>query len=455
MTKKSKELEPARAFLSRQFPQGAAVLCAVSGGLDSMCLLHLMSDWGRTHGFAVTAAHFNHQLRGEDADRDEAFVRSWCAAREIPFLAGRGDVRAAAEKEGLSVEEAARKLRYGFLREAAEKSRCAAILTAHHAGDSAETLLLNLVRGTGLKGLCGIPPSRDGVLRPFLQLSRDQLAEYAAAHRLPHREDATNEDPGAASRNLIRLEIMPLLREINPEAAEHMARTAAVLRETEQGLSKMAEQYLRRAAIRAGQVSIPLAVLAEVPDFLLPQVLLGLFDRLGAGRKDIGSVHLEALRRLIGAHGGRISLPHGITARLAAAQLLLETRTPPVSGAELERGHPLRWGVYTLTLLDQPAGEGLALRSGPEWEPVFVAPCPPGARLTLPETNGGARTVKRLCADRGIPFPEREQLPAVYLSGRLAAVWRLGVNTQFLPAGNACRFIQIIKEKTEEREHDQ
>ena len=407
------ELPAAGAFLLERFPRGGRVLCAVSGGLDSMCLLHYLDTWGRAHGFAPAAAHFHHQLR-KAADADQRFVEDWCAARHIPCFTGSGDTRALADAEGLSAEEAARKLRYGFLEETARREGFDAILTAHHADDNAETMLLNLVRGTGLRGLAGIPRQRDGILRPFLEISREDLAAYAAAHHLPHVEDETNTDPDAAARNLVRLQVMPLLRRLNPRAAEHMARTAARLAEMDTGLSDLTERYLRAVRVQPDRVTISLANLAEVPEFLRPQVLLGLFDMLEVGRKDIGAVHLEALERL--------------------------------------KNCPLCWGDYTLTLLDHREGPGLALQPGPEWEHVSVAPCDPGARLTLPGERGG-RTVKRLCLDRHISLSERDRLPALYLGDRLAAVWGLGVDTEFAPEGTPCRFIQI-KKKTEENHHE-
>lgn len=450
------ELAPAREFLRQQFPAGARVLCAVSGGLDSMCLLYFLDTWGPSAGFTAAAAHFNHQLRGEAADRDEDFVRTWCAGRNIPCYAGRGDTRALAAGEGLSLEEAARKLRYAFLEETAAREGFDAILTAHHADDNAETVLLNLIRGTGSAGLAGIPAQRGSLFRPFLQITRDTLAAYAAAHQVPHVEDETNARADAADRNLLRLEVMPLLRQINPRAVEHMSAAAGRLREMETGLEDLTARYLRAASCQPGRVTIPLGKLAEVPDFLRPKVLLGLFDLLGTGRRDIGAVHLEAIGRLWASHGNdaRISLPHGVTARLAASRLILETLPTPRTRAELVLECPLRWGGYTLTLLDHRSGEGLALCPGPVGEPVAVAPCDAGARLTLPGTHGGGRTVKRLCLDRGIPLAERESLPAIYAGESLAAVWGLGVDLRFLPEGDGpCRFIQIMKD-TEEKTYE-
>ena len=450
------ELAPARDFLRRRFPAGARVLCAVSGGLDSMCLLYFLDTWGPSAGFTAAAAHFNHQLRGEAADRDEDFVRTWCAGRNIPCYAGRGDTRALAAGEGLSLEEAARKLRYAFLEETAAREGFDAILTAHHADDNAETVLLNLIRGTGSAGLAGIPAQRGSLFRPFLQITRDTLAAYAAAHQVPHVEDETNARADAADRNLLRLEVMPLLRQINPRAVEHMSAAAGRLREMETGLEDLTARYLRAASCQPGRVTIPLGKLAEVPDFLRPKVLLGLFDLLGTGRRDIGAVHLEAIGRLWASHGNdaRISLPHGVTARLAASRLILETLPTPRTRAELVLECPLRWGGYTLTLLDHRSGEGLALCPGPVGEPVAVAPCDAGARLTLPGTHGGGRTVKRLCLDRGIPLAERESLPAIYAGESLAAVWGLGVDLRFLPEGDGpCRFIQIMKD-TEEKTYE-
>lgn len=440
---------------------GEKVLCAVSGGLDSMCLLHMLDAWCRERGGRCAAAHFNHGLRGAAAERDEAFVREICEAWGVPLAAGRGDVREHAGREGLSVEEAARNLRYGFLRRAAEEAGCGRIYTAHHAGDNAETVLLNLIRGTGLAGLTGMDWERDGICRPLLGVTREELEAYAAQRNIPHVEDETNAEPEAAARNFLRLQVMPLLKELNPRAEEHIGQAAQRLREADRFLEAEAAARTAHAEVQEGRAALAMDALAAAPEAVRPRMLLRLFDCLGVGRKDVGAVHLEALtdlpRRTARGKEGRLSLPCGVTARYGRRWLVLETRPPALTEARLVPGRPLRWGDYALTLLDGPGeGDGIAFswRGKPGESPaVTVAPCPPGGRLTLPGSRGG-RSVKRLCLDRGISLAERERLPAFYVENRLAAVWRLGVDAAFAPEGREpVRFIKI-KKHLEEDGHD-
>ena len=434
------ELAAARTVLDRELPRGGRVLCAVSGGLDSMCLLHFLHTWGRTRNFTVLAAHFNHRLREKSADRDEAFVRHWCAAEGIPFFSGSGDVRELAAEEGLSVEEAARKLRYAFLEETAAREGCAAILTAHHADDNAETMLLNLLRGTGIRGLAGIPEVRGNILRPFLQITRAELAEYAAAHDIPHVEDETNQLDDAA-RNVLRHRVLPVLRELNPRAAENMARTAELALRDEEALTCAAERLLEQGGTEPGRCAwLPVRSCDGQPPAVLARTVGIMLERTGGHRKDLTAAHTEAVLELLrGLPGRAIDLPYGLTARREADVLRICRKNVPET-AVLRTGVPTEWNGWTLTLLDRPAGMGLALRSGDET--VTVGPCPPGERLTLPETHGGGRTVKRLCLDRGIPLAERETLPAIYLNGKLAAGWRLGADVRCQGGG---RFIRVMK----------
>ena len=188
-------------------PDCGVVLCAVSGGADSMCLLAWMQELSSNYGFSVAATDYHHGLRGDAADRDEEFVREYCAAQQIPFYAGHGDVRAAAQKNDWSLEEAGRNLRYAFLEKTAEQISAVRIATAHHRGDNAETVLMNLIRGTGLTGLSGIQPVRGIFIRPLLDTSREEIEGYLHQRKIDFVEDETNQEL-VYTRNRIRHEIL-------------------------------------------------------------------------------------------------------------------------------------------------------------------------------------------------------------------------------------------------------
>ena len=433
--------------------RGRPALCAVSGGLDSMCLLDLLDRWCRERDGRVVAAHFNHRLRGAEADRDETFVRDWCAAHDIAFVSSSGDVRGLMEREGLSLEEAARKLRYDFLRQEAEKlGQHIKIYTAHHADDNAETILFNLIRGTGVAGLTGMAYQQNGICRPLLDVTREELAAYAAARHIPHVEDTTNADPGAAARNFLRLEVMPRLRQINPRAVEHINDAGRRLRVADQSLEEEASRRTAHVEVQEGRVTLSRQALAEATDAVRPRMLLRLFDLLGVGRRDITAAHLQAILHLtrdtLWGRESRVDLPQGVTARYCREWLILETRPQLLTEVQLLQECPVAWGDYRITLLDHREGEGLALRPWRQGERMglTVGPAAPGDRLVLPETHGGGRSIKRLCMDRRISLPERDRLPAVYAGGCLAAVWRLGVDMAFAaPEGEPCRFIQITE----------
>ena len=421
------------------------VLCAVSGGLDSMCLLDMAAArWD----LRVTAAHFNHHLR-PTADRDEDFVRTWCHQRGIPAVFGGGDVLGARAQSGASLEEAARELRYAFLLAEQKRLGCVYLLTAHHADDNAETILLNLLRGTGLRGLTGIPPCRDGILRPLLGVTRRELEDYAAARGIPHVEDETNQTDDAA-RNVLRHQVLPVLKALNPRAVENLCRTAGILRADETALEAEAQALCARCHVRPGEwAELPLALCRDVSGAVLCRVVQALLSQVGGHRRDVAAVHVEAALSLREKPPGKaVSLPYGMTAARTPTSLRFTLRTA-LPSASLVPGRPVSWGRYTLTLLDAPSGPGLSLAAGGA---VTAAPCPPEGRLTLPGSRG-ARTVKRLCLDRRISLEERAALPGFYVDGRLAAVWPLGVDVEFLPEGGACRFIQIIKRA--EEKHDE
>ena len=210
-------------------PRSGVLLCAVSGGADSVYLLHKLRELAGETGYVLECAHFNHCLRGAESDRDEDFVRGLCEALGIRAHFGRGEVAAFAARMGLGEEDAARRLRYAFLEETADKIGAIAIATAHTADDNAETMLLNLARGAGLRGLCGIPERRGRIIRPMLGVTRREVEEYLAERGITHVEDSSNARDDYA-RNRIRHRAVPALLSVNPEFAQAAGRAAVLLR---------------------------------------------------------------------------------------------------------------------------------------------------------------------------------------------------------------------------------
>lgn len=250
-------------------PKGTRVLCAVSGGADSMCLLHFLHTNAQRLGISVCAAHFNHKLRGAQADADQAFVERWCAENGVHCEVGSGDVKAFAEQNAMGTEEAARVLRYEFLEKSADKLGCTAIATAHNSDDNAETVLFNLTRGSGAKGLCGIPPKRGRLIRPLLATSRAEIEAYLAENGIPHVEDATNAGDDY-TRNVIRHKVMPVLRGINPAFSAAVMRTTELLREDEEYLSATAADFINGNFING---SLPVSELKALPEPVAARVL--------------------------------------------------------------------------------------------------------------------------------------------------------------------------------------
>ena len=431
----SKPVVDAAAWMERfgMFPPpGGTILCAVSGGRDSVCLLDYLWRLGQERGFSVAAAHLNHGMR-PTAQRDEELVRRLCRQRDIPFYTEKVDVYALCDVWRLTVEETGRRARYEFLRRTAASIGAASIATAHHREDQAETVLLQLLRGTGPQGLAGIPPVREGIIRPLLDTPRAAIDAYIAAHDLPYVTDETNLDTHYA-RNRLRLEIMPQLLTINPSAPAHICRTADILRAENDYLDAQAAALLPDTG-----TALPCHTLLSAPAALRPRMLRLLADRLGAGKKDFTAAHYRALETLAQT-GGALSLPGGASAVCRDGALTLSDAPAPLDEAALRPGDNLA-GLWRITLSDAPVPDALALRSGP-WT---VRPWRRDDRLTLPGSRG-SRSLKRLFAERGIAPPERDTWPVLCLAGRPAAVWRVGIDQKALPerSGNTI-YITITK----------
>ncbi len=304
----------AAAFAANGITQQDGLLVGVSGGMDSVALLHILCGL-RTVGWVkeLFAAHVNHGIR-DAAENDAAFVRALCADWGVRLYETRVDVPKLRAQSGQTLEEAARDARYAFLHEAKIKSGASWIVTAHHMDDQAETVLMHLLRGAGLAGLCGMKTISGDIFRPLLGVSRSELAAYMEEYALSYCTDETNMEPSCL-RNRIRLELLPLLKEgYNPSISEGLARMAALLFEDEAYLCAEAEHKLREAALPAGGydrnmlLALPMPIQTRAVRLMLSQE--GALYNL----QQAGVYRLCAL--LKGRTGARMELPNGMEARI-------------------------------------------------------------------------------------------------------------------------------------------
>ncbi len=285
----------------RMLSPGDKVVVGLSGGADSVALLHILKELqDGPLNIRLFAAHINHGIRGEHAREDASFAQDLCNKWGIPFFLEEVDIPALARSMSQSEEEVGRQIRYGFFREVAVKVNGNKIATAHHKNDQAETILHNLIRGTGMQGLTGMPAISDGILiRPLLEVTKQQIMEYLDLHSLSYQEDATNKD-STYTRNRIRNQLIPDLEsDFNPDIVDGLVRMSGILREEEDFLSnytwnlyqKYSKSYLNKLVIDLKSFdSCHLAIQKRLVRVALRE-LRGDLD-------DVSSSHVEAVIKL-------------------------------------------------------------------------------------------------------------------------------------------------------------
>ena len=385
---------------------GDTVICAVSGGADSVALLfafYLLKD---KLDITLEAAHFNHHLRGEESDRDEAFVRQLCDRYDIPLHLGGGEILPG--KKGL--EAAARDARYGFLRSLHGK-----IATAHTADDNAETVLMHLIRGTGLKGLGGITPVHGNVIRPMLRTTRQDVEAFLEEWCLSHIEDSSNETD-AFLRNRIRHHVMPLLTCENPKIAENLSQMALRLRLDEEFLSEQIDS-----------TTLPtVESLKTMPKALRSRTLEAFLKRSGV--KEPEDAHLALAESLVFSDkpSARASFSGGVTiAREYDALVCLPQEAVPEETVLPCPGEVFFAG---LRVSCEYAAEAVNTRD------AFTV-CPVG-EIRIRSRNsgdsirlsGGSKSLKKLFIDRKIPAARRQLIPVVCDDAGILGVYTIGAN---------------------------
>ena len=386
-------LSKLRSFVKEQqlIARGDSIVCAVSGGADSMALLWALYLLKEEWELDLSAAHFNHHLRGEESDRDEQFVRDFCSGYGIPLHVGSAQV--AAGEKGL--EAAARDARYAYLSTLPGK-----IATAHTADDNAETVLMHLVRGTGLKGLGGIAPNRGNLIRPMLLVTRQDVESFLSEYAVPHISDSSN-DTDLFLRNRLRHHVMPLLKEENPRLAENLSATALRLREDEQALAGLAVM-----------ATPDVAVLRSMAPAIRTRALETFLK--ASGVREPEAVHIRLLENLVFSDNpsARANFPGGITIgrNYASLEVLPETQTVKLDFTCSPASEIINTpDMFTVV----PVGK------------VFVRSRRSGDRIRLP---GGTKSIKKLFIDRKIPAARRDCVPILCDDAGILGIPGISVN---------------------------
>lgn len=453
-------LAPIRALCVEygMLQRGNMVLLALSGGRDSMALLSALMELRKIFGFSLSAAHFNHKLRGEESERDAAFVKEYCETHHIPIYMGEGEVRAEAVRTQCGLEETARNLRYAFLEDAAAQCGAQQIATAHHADDNLETLLLHLVRGAGLRGLTGIPPVRGKIIRPLLTTTRASIDGYVKENEIPFVEDSSNEDQSLA-RNRLRQSVLPVLTELNPNLPQLSATAMRTLRQDEAYLEAQAAALFRKAKRAEDGMVIDVSLLSSAPRALASRVVRRMLEEIEAPMPSW--VHLTGILAIAAGSdpAAALHLPGGVLVQRVYADLLVawdfaNEPLPPFEKVSVQREGETVLGSWTLSCRrvsapenPQQAGNRAYLSLARLGTQLSLRARQTGDELALPGRR--RKTLKKLMIEEKIPRRVRERIPVLADESGLLAVASLGADRSRLAApGEDSIEITFIQKET-------
>ncbi|GFI61151.1 tRNA(Ile)-lysidine synthase [Clostridiales bacterium] len=304
--------------------KGDSIVAGISGGADSCALVHLLADLRCTIGLKLTAVHINHQIRGEEADHDEDYAKAFCESLGVEIFVYKCDVPSIAKNLCVSEEEAGRIVRYQKFNDAAKSIGANKISVAHNLNDRTETLIMNLCRGSGLRGLSGIEAVSRNIIRPLIECSRSQIERYCEEHFIDYCTDSTNLK-NDYTRNKIRNILIPWLKEnINPAADINIANTAALLREEEDFLEILASTAYERAIVDKSdnKTVLKYTLLTEENPVIRRRVIRAALKNLRPELKNLSRVHIEAADKILsGETGKKLNLPGGIVIKKSYGSL--------------------------------------------------------------------------------------------------------------------------------------
>lgn len=396
------------------------VLVAVSGGADSVALLNLLHELG----YRVIALHCNFHLRGEESDRDQRFVETLCEELHIALHTAHFDTKEYAATHKLSIEMAARELRYDWFRTRLESLGAQAIAVGHHLDDQAETLLLNLLRGTGIRGMAAMHPRQGNIVRPLLGVNRSEIEHYLAEHHLDFITDSSNLEADVL-RNRIRLQVMPLLRQLQPAAPTTLARAAEHIGQALPYYLKGVEESMAQAGFSANRLCTDTFIRNGSPLLLLHEWL---------GPHGFNTTQVQDIHRHIDGQPGRMWESHTHRLLLDRQQLLLTEKDPANAAPEIETKE-----VDTIG----PTGPEFAYVDADRIEqPLTVRPIQAGDWF-IPFGMTGRKLVSDFLTDHKLSRFQKER-QWVLCSGQ-EIVWLIGLraDNRFRITPQTTRIIQI------------
>ncbi|MBQ1920563.1 MAG: tRNA lysidine(34) synthetase TilS [Selenomonas sp.] len=421
---------------NRILPPGARILAACSGGADSVALLYILWRLRSRYGWQVAAAHYEHGIRGRQSEEDAAFVRDLCAQWQIPCFVENGDVPAFAREQGYSLEQAARIKRYEFLQRICKEQGLEVIALGHHADDQAETVLMRILRGTGITGLAAMRPVSGQLVRPLLGVAKEQILRFCQQEGLPFRQDATN-FVADCTRNRLRLELIPLLRQgYNPEVERGLCQLAAVAAEADDFISgEVARLWADSSIVRPHDYALRQEALQNLHPALVRGIIRRWWAQVTGSSLDLSYRQTELLRDLLqeGTTGSRQELSHGYVARLQYGFLLLQrgAAEPAVARPVLPLLCPGSAEVCGYTVHARWV-EPMAVNKSTGPGELYLAPevfsgqlvwrsRMPGDFMELPQ---GHKKLKKLLIDDKVPQHERDNL--LLLAAGKEVVWVVG-----------------------------
>lgn len=408
---------------------GERVICALSGGADSVVLTHWLANNAKQLNISVAAAHFSHGIRKEVAEQERNMCAELCSSLGIDLYCGEGDSVSYAKQYKVGIEEAARKLRYSFLNRIANEFGADKIATAHHADDNVETVILNVCRGAGITGISGIPPVRDRFIRPLIEIEKNEVLKYIEDNKLVFATDVTNFEL-CCERNRIRLAVLPEMRKAYPNINEVLSRFSyqAYIRKNE--INCKAENIVSDCLTRGNELIIPVDSIRNAEESVEARVVQILHRRAG-GKSMLSSRHIEAVRKITDGDdpSAKVYLPE-ITVRREYEYLIFSK--PVLKQEELpkiiEIGQKITFGFWEVELISgkhplalwingtKISGQ-LVLRSRKEGDFIFLA--------------GHNKSLKKLMIDKKIPREQRMLYPVLVDQGNIIAVADLGVNDNY------------------------